>query len=169
MPPIQQQDDIDVIAQQWQQTGLETDFNVLQIVARLLRLSKAIEIKLAKLHADFGLKQGEFDVLATLKRCGDEALTPSQLYLSMLLSSGAMTSRLDRLESKQLIQRQHCQQDRRSIKVKLTSKGLNKINDVYPAHFSLLQQLLADVSEKDKKQLTGLLRSSLLCVEKTSL
>lgn len=161
-----QQDDIDVIAGQWQHIGLEADFASLQIVARILRLGKSLESQLSKLHASFNLKQGEFDVLAALKRSGDNALTPSQLHQSMLLSSGAMTSRLDRLETKQLIEREHCQQDRRSIKVRLTAKGQNLINQVYPAHFGHIDSLLSAVSDQDKMQLTQLLRTSSHAIDK---
>jgi len=168
MNSSQQQDAIDVIASQWQYTGLNADYHALQIIARILRLNKALESHLAKLHGSYDLKQGEFDVLAALKRCGDEALTPSQLYQSMLLSSGAMTSRLDRLEKKQLILRQHCKQDRRSIKVKLTDKGLKVINEVYPAHFALLDELLDTLTDKDKQQLSGLLKTCLQQIDSVS-
>ena len=153
-------DDIDQISEQWRKIGLETDFISLQ-----LRLSKAIENKLAKLHARFDLKPGEFDVLAALKRSNEDDLTPSQLYQTMLLSSGARTSRLDRLEQKRLIQRRHCKTDRRSIKVSLTSNGKKKIDNVYPAHFSLIEALLATLPDSEKKQLATLLRTSLTHIE----
>lgn len=159
------QDDIDVIAEQWQLLGLETDFNTMQIIARILRLNKALEARLGRLHSRFNLKQGEFDVLAALKRSAEPALTPSQLYQAMLLSSGAMTSRLDRLEQKQLIQRQHCTHDRRSIKVSLTEQGKALIDEVYPAHFELLESLLAPMAEIDKTQLARLLKSCLQHIE----
>jgi DNA-binding MarR family transcriptional regulator len=155
------EDDIDVIAQQWRTAGLSTDFNSMQIVARVLRLSKALETELAALHARYELKAGEFDVLAALRRCGEPALTPSQLYQTMLLSSGAMTSRLDRLENKQLIVRKHCSHDRRSIRVSLTAKGKTLIDTVYPAHFRLIASLLSAIPAAEKNQLSQLLRNCL--------
>jgi DNA-binding MarR family transcriptional regulator len=139
-------DDIDVIAEQWQNLGLETDFIAWQSIGRILRISKLLETKIGALHASYDLKIGEFDVLSALKRANGVALTPSQLYQSMLLSSGAMTSRLDRLENRQLISREHCPQDRRSVKVSLTTQGKKLINAVYPAHFALLKDLLAPMS-----------------------
>lgn len=158
-------DDIDKISEQWRQTGLEIDFISMQIIARVLRLSKAIENRLVKLHARFNLKPGEFDVLAALRRSDQPTLTPSQLYQSMLLSSGAMTSRLDRLEQKQLIHRRHCKTDRRSIHVSLTEQGKATIDKVYPAHFALLEELLARLPSSDKKQLAALLKLSLTQIE----
>lgn len=161
----QADDDIDVIASQWQTMGLSTDFDSMQVVARALRLSKALEAKLAALHARHDLKAGEFDVLAALRRCGEPALTPSKLYQTMLLSSGAMTSRLDRLENKALIVRQHCSQDRRSIKVSLTDKGKAIIDSVYPAHFALITSLLSAMPVSEKNQLSQLLKTCLYQVE----
>lgn len=161
-------DEVDLISKQWQQLGLETDFNALQITARLLRLGKALENRLGKLHAAFSLKPGEFDVLAALKRAGNVALTPSQLYQSMLLSSGAMTSRLDRLENKHLIQRSHCSRDRRSVKVALTEQGKTLIDQVYPAHFELMASLLSGMTDTDKNQLAYLLKGCQLQVETQS-
>ena len=154
-------DDIDVIAEQWQNLGLETDFVAWQSIGRILRISKLLETKIGALHASYDLKIGEFDVLSALKRANGVALTPSQLYQSMLLSSGAMTSRLDRLESRELISREHCPQDRRSVKVSLTTQGKKLINAVYPAHFALLKDLLAPMSASDKRQLATLLKTGL--------
>lgn len=154
-------DDIDVIAEQWQNLGLETDFVAWQSIGRILRISKLLETKIGALHASYDLKIGEFDVLSALKRANGVALTPSQLYQSMLLSSGAMTSRLDRLESRELISREHCPQDRRSVKVSLTTQGKKLINAVYPAHFALLKDLLAPMSAGDKRQLAALLKTGL--------
>lgn len=158
-------DDIDVISAQWQQLGLDTDFDALQIIARVLRMAKMVESSVAKLHRQFALKQGEFDVLAALKRSEEPAVTPSQLYQTMLLSSGAMTSRLDRLEKKNLIKRQHCTQDRRSIKVSLTKEGERLIDEAFPAHFHLAETLLSSMSDKDKGQLANLLRACLANAE----
>jgi DNA-binding MarR family transcriptional regulator len=158
-------DDIDLISEQWRQQGLDTDFNALQIIARVMLIAKNLETRVARLHKAFNLKQGEFDVLAALKRSPEDALTPSQLYQTMLLSSGAMTSRLDRLEKKQLIQRQHCTHDRRSIKVSLTDQGRKLVDQAYPAHFDMLEALLSPMSDIDKAQLAALLKKSLLHLE----
>ncbi len=165
MRKINTPDAVDIISEQWQAQGLNTDLNAMQVVARILRLSKALETRVARLHTRFNLKQGEFDVLAALKRADSKALTPSELYQSMLLSSGAMTSRLDRLENKGLISRSHCTQDRRSIKVSLTSEGNALINQVAPAHFDLLSELMAGISDHDKAQLAQLLKGSLVQLE----
>ncbi|WP_273149484.1 MarR family winged helix-turn-helix transcriptional regulator [Methylophaga thiooxydans] len=161
----QNNDDIDIISDQWQQLGLKADYSALQIIARILRLNKTLEAELGKLHSKFNLNQGEFDVLAALKRSAQADLTPSQLHQAMLLSSGAMTSRLDRLETKQLIVRQHCTEDRRSIKVSLTDAGKQVIDTVYPHHFQLTDQLLSGLTEAEKNQLQRLLKKTMLNID----
>ncbi len=161
MRKINAPDDVDIISEQWLARGLDADVNAMQIAARTLRFSKALETRIGNLHSQFNLKQGEFDVLAALKRVDGKALTPSELYQSMLLSSGAMTSRLDRLENKGLISRTHCSHDRRSIKVSLTPAGKKLIEQVAPAHFDLLAFLLNGMSENDKTQLAHLLKGCL--------
>lgn len=165
----QNMDDLDVIMQQWKHVGLETDADAIKVVGRILRIAKTIEQQLADLHRTFDLKQGEFDVLATLKRENKCHLTPSELYQSMLLTSGAMTSRLDRLEQKMLIQRKHCQQDRRKVLVSLTSSGKKLINTAYPAHFVLLEKLLSSIENKDKALLANLLKSTLASIDSSTI
>lgn len=157
-------DDIDTLVEQWQDQDQVSDPDALQIVARILRLAKILESHQCRLHSQFGLKPGEFDVLAALRRSPEPALTPSQLHQTMLLSSGAMTCRLDRLEKKQLIRRKHCTHDRRSVNVSLTKKGSTLIDEILPAHFDLLSSLLAPMSDSDKARLTQLLRNCLSCL-----
>lgn len=105
-------DAIDRAVSQWgtERPGLNTI--PMAMIGRLMRLSKILESRIAEVHKKYDLKMGEFDVLATLRRAGAPyRLTPSELLSSMLLTSGAMTNRLDKLESKNLILRQHSQAD----------------------------------------------------------
>lgn len=152
-------DNLDRIARQWQEQGVGGDLAPMRLIGRLLRLAKVVECALSRCHAEFGLGQGEFDVLATLRRGGAPyCLTPSQLYQSMLLSSGAMTNRLDRLERKGLIQRRHSSEDRRSVQVSLSRDGLALIERALPGHLRTLQELLDGVGGKERSELERLLK-----------
>ena len=124
-------DDIDRLVAQWATEKPELDTEPMAIMGRLLRIAKKMETRVAQLHKQYDLTLGEFDVLATLRRSGEPFwLTPSELIDSMMLTSGAMTNRLDKLTSKGLIARQHNQSDRRSVPVQLTEKGLSQGFDV---------------------------------------
>lgn len=152
-------DDLDRIAGQWREQGVGEDMVPMRLIGRLLRLVKVVEASLQRCHGEFGLGQGEFDVLATLRRAGaPHCLTPSQLYQSMLLSSGAMTNRLDRLERKGLIERRHSREDRRSVEVRLTEGGLALIERALPEHMRTLQELLTGVDTGERNELERLLK-----------
>lgn len=145
--------------EQWGKERPDIDAKVMALVGRLLEATSLIERDwLYPLATQFELHQGEFDVIATLRRSGEPyALTPTTLYESLMLSSGAMTSRLDRLENKGLIERGRALEDRRSILVRLTPAGLALIDKLLPLHVANEQQALAALSQAEQRQLDTLL------------
>ena len=117
-------DQVDYIRSQWVKQKPEIDTSPMAVVGRISRISRHIDRLLQKNYSNFGLNGGEFDVLATLRRAGHPyQLIPTDMFNSMMLSSGAMTNRLDRLEKAGLIQRTPNPDDRRGILVGLTDKG----------------------------------------------
>ncbi len=147
-------DAIDRVVRQWDEEIPELETQSMALLGRLARLYKHMETDITALHRSYGLTTGEFDVLATLKRSGAPyQLTPSALIESMMLTSGAMTNRIDKLESKALISRTHSEQDRRSVTVELTSKGLELINELIFEHVNTQKRLTQSL---DKNQVTGL-------------
>jgi len=152
-------DDLDLITAQWQRQGITDELLAMQLLGRFARLNKTLELAFLHCYEQHGLKQGEFDVLATLKRAGEPfSLSPSQLYQSMLLSSGAMSTRLDKLEQRQLISRRHCTEDRRVVHVSLTEQGKTLIEQALPEHIALQQRLMGNLSAEQQQQLSGLLK-----------
>ncbi|MCH8537017.1 MAG: MarR family transcriptional regulator [Alkalimonas sp.] len=152
-------DDLDRITAQWQSQGIEDELLAMQLLGRFARLNKTLELAFLHCYEQHGLKQGEFDVLATLRRAGEPySLSPSQLHQSMLLSSGAMSSRLDKLEQRQLIARRHCTEDRRVVHVRLTDSGKALIEKVLPEHITLQQSLMGNLNTEQQQQLNGLLK-----------
>ncbi|MCE0494420.1 MarR family winged helix-turn-helix transcriptional regulator [Vibrio salinus] len=152
-------DSLDRILNQWAIEKPELDTLPMGILGRLLRLSKHLETEISQTHHQFGLKLGEFDVLATLRRAGNPyALTPSELLSSLLLTSGAMTNRLDKLENKQLITRQHNKEDRRSVSIQLTPQGLQLIDRALVAHVETQHGLLECLNEDKKEYVNEILK-----------
>lgn len=153
-------DGLDRVVAQWEQEKPHLDTLPMSLIGRIMRLSKHLEAQIAECHKIFDLKPGEFDVIATLRRSGgDYCLTPSELINSMMLTSGAMTNRLSRLESKGLIERVNSQQDRRSVSVALTAQGLAMIDAAIEQHSLLQKELVAGLTEIDKPVLNELLKS----------
>lgn len=152
-------DAVDRVTEQWAQEKPELKTEPMAIMGRILRIAKHMENEVAKLHKRYGLKFGEFDVLATLRRSGEPfSLTPSELMGSMLLTSGAMTNRLDKLEAKGLIARAHSKEDRRSVSVKLTKEGVSLIDEMMQVHVDLQHSLIQGMSKEQKAQLNQYLK-----------
>ncbi|MDZ4727088.1 MAG: MarR family transcriptional regulator [Leptospira sp.] len=151
-------DAIDKILKQWKNeipdlslSGMEVFGRIGQVALRTLNIvEKALE--------PFDLKLGEFDVLASLRRSGTPyELNPTQLWQGMLLSSGAMTNRLDRLEKKGLIERKPDEKDRRVVNVILTKKGFSLIEDAVKVHTENENRCLSSFNENEIKTLNDLL------------
>jgi len=152
-------DAVDKIIGQWATEKPELGTKPMALIGRLLRLSKHIETKLSEFHKSYDLKMGEFDVLATLRRSGSpHRLTPSALMNTMMLTSGAMTNRLDKLESKGLIMRCHSKEDRRSVSVELSKDGYELIDDMMKHYVQIQQELVSDLSLESSKELNQYLK-----------
>ena len=153
-------EDIDRVVAQWGKQKPHLDTEPMAVLGRFLRLQKHIEAEISACHKQFDLTMGEFDVLATLRRNGKPyTLTPSALLSSMMLTSGAMTNRLDKLESKGLIARVHSTEDRRSVSVALTNKGLAIIDEAIEEHVSIQHQLVASLSDTELPELNQLFKT----------
>lgn len=160
------QDHVDFIQAQWAQEKPDLDTSPMGVIGRISRISRHLDQLLQKNYSKFGLNGGEFDVLATLRRSGKPyQLTPTQLFNSLMLSSGAMTNRLDRLEDVGLIKRMPNPEDRRGILVTLTEQGVELIDKAYAAHIANEQQMLASLTKTEQEALIDLLRKMLLSFE----
>ncbi|PQJ49218.1 MarR family transcriptional regulator [Vibrio jasicida] len=152
-------DAIDRVVSQWAKEKPELDTEPMAIMGRLMRIAKHMENHVAELHKRYDLKMGEFDVLATLRRSGQPyRLTPSELISSMMLTSGAMTNRLDKLEKKGLIAREHSKEDRRCVTVELTEKGFELIDSLIEQHLQAQHELMGSLSNAEKGQVNQALK-----------
>lgn len=139
------------------------------ILGRIARLAKTYDAFNATTFAPFGLQPDEFDVLATLRRHGAPyALNPRELLKTMMVASGTMTHRLDKLERADLIRRGADPSDRRGVLVRLTPKGKRIVDTAVEAHVRRQAELLADLSEADRTRLADLLRRLAVGVERES-
>jgi DNA-binding MarR family transcriptional regulator len=155
----QMNDHVDFVVAQWAAAMPEVDASSMQIFGRMVRLQKHLERLRTEALARFGFKEGEFDVLATLRRSGAPfRLTPTDLYRSLLVTSGAMTNRLARLESAAMIERISDVQDRRSSQVALTAKGKALIEEAVGAHTEIQNSVLAPLSGEQREALAQMLK-----------
>lgn len=161
-----QRDYVDSILEQWAVERPDLDVSAMGVIARLSRLSRLLERRIDLVFASYGLSRSGFDVLAALRRAGTpHRLSPSDLYNSLLISSGAMTNRVDRLEELALVSRVPDPNDRRGVLVALTRKGKNLVDKVIEAHVENEEALLSHLSSPERERLATLLRKLLINVD----
>ncbi|KVN43491.1 MarR family transcriptional regulator [Burkholderia territorii] len=159
------EDHVDLVVAQWRDERPELDVASMEVFGRLVRLAKHCERARTEALAPFGFKEGEFDVLATLRRAGAPyELSPTQLYRSLMLSSGAITNRLMRLEQAGLVERIPNPQDGRGMAVRLTREGLALIDRAVNVHVDTLNLLLGGLNRDDRTTLASLLKRALLAL-----
>jgi DNA-binding MarR family transcriptional regulator len=155
-------DHVDLVLEQWSEQRPDLDASPMGVIGRLSRLSQLFDGALRRNFARHDLDRASFDVLATLRRSNSEhSLTPAGLMHSSMVTSGAISQRLDRLEARGLVTRAPSETDGRGVRVTLTAEGLRLIDAVLPTHVDTEHQLLAGLSADEQRQLAGLLRTLL--------
>lgn len=161
-----QSDPVDKILAQWQRERPDLDVSPMGIIGRMGRLSKHLERAIQETFSEFGLTVGEFDVLAALRRSGQPyQLSPTELFNTLMVSSGTMTHRIDRLEQTKLVKRLPDLSDRRGTLIELTGKGFDVIEKAVEAHVINEHRILSVLEESERQALTQLLRKLLLSFE----
>jgi DNA-binding MarR family transcriptional regulator len=152
-------DHLDFVLEQWARERPDLDVSPMGVIGRISRLARLVDAELARTFVKHGLDRPSFDVLATLRRTGQpHRLTPAQLTRSSMVTSGAITQRLDRLEDRGLITRVPSELDGRGIYVALTEKGLEVINQALPDHVSNEHRILATITPAQRSALADVLR-----------
>ena len=160
------QDQIDRIISLWRQVRPDLEFSSTEVVGRLVRLEYFITRRVLQDLAHYKLNVGEFDVLAALRRHPPSyQLSPNQLQYMVLISSGALTNRINRLEDRGLVTRAQADHDRRGVIVTLTEQGLSVLESAVQHHLAAEAELAAALSAEEQQQLAGLLKKMLLAIE----
>jgi DNA-binding MarR family transcriptional regulator len=159
-------DPVDKILGQWQRERPDLDVSPMGVIGRMGRLAKHLERAIQETFAEFGLTVGEFDVLAALRRSGKPyQLSPTELFNTLMVSSGTMTHRIDRLEQAELVRRIPDLNDRRGTLIELTDKGFNLIEKAVEAHVTNEHHVLNVLAESEREALAQLLRKLLVSFE----
>jgi len=157
------QDAVDRIMAQWREQRPDLNPANMGVVGRLSRAAALVGKALEDNFARFGLSRWEFDVLASLRRSGAPfLLTVGKLQTTMMISSGTMTNRLDRLERRGLVARGPDPDDRRGVLVQLTTDGLKLVDEVVGPHLEAENEILAGLTPAEQERLAGLLKKLLL-------
>ena len=161
-------DAIDELLEQWRIERPDLDFHPVAVVGRVVRLARVLEREFKEFFAEHGLEKGEWDVLAVLRRTGEPyAVTAGTLLKAGMLTSGAVTNRIDRMAAKGLVERVRDGQDRREVRVKLTQHGFELADKLIGLHLENEARLLEALSDKEMDQLADSLRAALRSAERT--
>ncbi len=146
------------IQQEWRRERPELDVAPQGIVGRLHRLAAHLTDELVAVYARHGLGEGEFDVLATLRRTGAPyERAPGELAEHTMVTTGAMTKRIDRLVDAGLVERRMAAGDRRRRIVALTSAGVATIDLAFAEHIANEQRLVGQLTAEDQAALEPIL------------
>lgn len=159
-------DHIDRVVQLWQAERPDYDLAPVEIIGRTGRIMQHVDRALEAKFEEFQISRASFDVLVALRRHGKPyELTQRELMRSLFRTSGSMSLRVDSLEKESLVKRRPDSDDRRSVFVSLTPKGISLLEALIPEHLENENSLLAGLNSTERTQLIALLRKWLVSLE----
>ena len=151
-------DHVGRIMAQWAVERPDLDVSPQGVIGRLHRLAIQLDDELRPVFAAAGLARGDFDVLATLRRSGAPyELSPGEIGDTTMVTSGAVTKRLDRLEGAGLVARRTSDDDGRARRVRLTERGRALMDETFEKHMANEHRLVSLLGESDRRELARLL------------
>jgi len=151
-------DHVAEIMEQWRRERPDLDVSPQGVIGRLHRIANCLTGELVRVYGTFGLDEGEFDILATLRRVGSPyEMTPKDLQTSTMVTSGAITKRVDRCVSNGWVARRVSQGDARSRIVGLTEAGRELIDAAFTAHIANEHRLVGQLTAVERRELATVL------------
>lgn len=146
------------ILTQWRRERPDLDPSPMAVCGQIWRAGEILRRGVTENWANYGLDLAGSDVILTLRRQGRGAsLSPSDLAKDMMLSTSAMTNRLDRLEKRGLIKRTMDPNDRRGLRIILTDEGFSLADEMVVTHLETEKKLLSALSEEERAQISHIL------------
>jgi len=159
---VSEPDEVDLIVQAWQVQRPDLDVSPLEVLSRLSRIASHLDSARAKAFRDHQLESWEFDVLAALRRIGDPfKLSPGAIAQATHVTSGTMTTRVDRLLARNFVTRFPDPADRRGVQVQLTEFGRNAVDGAIADLLESEAAILQGLSTAEQQQLAATLRQLL--------
>jgi len=152
-------DEVDDLVAAWRAQRPDLDIEPMQVLSRISRLARHLDIARRGAFADHGLETWEFDVLSALRRQGPPfQLTPGALLRATLVTSGTMTNRIDRLAAAGLVRREPDPRDKRGVLVTLTDQGVARADAALADLLRRERVLLAGLDGRERQHLADLMR-----------
>ena len=162
----QRRDSVQRLLTEWERERPDLDPSPVGVQGRIMRLSAHLARQSENWLGPLELSWEAFSLIVTLRRSGKPyELRPTDLLQESLLTSGAITNRIDRVEQMGLVERRPDSDDRRSYVIRLTLAGKKLADKAIARHFAAVDGLLDVLSTSEKSQLAGLLSKLLASLE----
>ncbi|SET01864.1 MarR family transcriptional regulator, 2-MHQ and catechol-resistance regulon repressor [Oceanobacillus limi] len=122
----------------------------------LMKASKSIQEQVKKDIRDHGMKSSDFAVLEALYHKGRQTIR--EISEAVLINTGSITYVIDKLETKGYLERSNCKEDRRVVYIQITDQGKNLMNEIFPKHQKVIDNIFANVTDEEKNQLIDILK-----------
>lgn len=153
------EDAVDRIVGQWRSERPELGLRPMEVFGRIHRLSRLTLQRIEPVYLKYGIGRAEFDVIASIRRSGEPyTLSPKQIGATLMLSSGGLTGRLDKLEKAGLVERLPDPDDRRGLRVRVTEAGLEAVDLAVAEGLDVQAEPLDTLTVAEQETLAGLLR-----------
>lgn len=163
--PGQSGDHVDRIVAEWARAVPELETSAIALVGRLVRAARLLRLEIDRSLGLFGLTINEFNALCALRRADPQRLSPKDVGVSLLFSSGGLTKLLERLESRGLVAREPDPNDGRGVLVSLTPAGRELQEQAMAAHRANEEELVTPLTASQREALNGILRDLLVAFE----
>ncbi|NUT46351.1 MAG: MarR family transcriptional regulator [Saccharothrix sp.] len=155
-------DAVDVVLAQWAAQRPDVDTSPMAVLTRVTRLARLLERELREFVGRFDLEPGEFDVLTTLRRAGSpQGMTAGAFLSASLVTAGAITNRVDRMQAKGLVRRVPDAADRRVVRITLTDRGRRLVDGMLAEHMGQYARLLEPLDDDTRAVVADALRTLL--------
>lgn len=153
-------DHVDKIQAQWKQELPEVDLAAQSVIARIHRLAQHLTEEITAVYKQYGLTEGEFDILCAIRREGEPfEIRPADIAKTTMVTTGGTSKRLDKLEQAGLVERvPNNTGDGRSKLVRLTPEGKARIEEAFIAHLENERRLIEDLGVEDRDTMERLLK-----------
>ena len=152
-------DEVDDLVAAWRAQRPDLDVEPMQVLSRISRLARHLDIARRGAFAEHELESWAFDVLSALRRQGPPfQLTPGALLRATLVTSGTMTNRIDRLAAEGLVRREPDPRDKRGVLVTLTEQGQERVDAALAGLLRRERALLAGLDDAERGNLADLMR-----------
>ncbi len=138
----------------------QLDPDAVEAYLHLLRAGDEVIRASSNYFARKEMSSGRFSVLMLLldpSKGTPLKRTPAELAELTNCTRATMTGLVDTLEKDGMVRREPNPDDRRMMSVVITDAGIHLMHGILPEHFSRISRLMGSLSDRECKQLVGLL------------